>query len=345
MPHAGGKRITEISCIIAKIWRMVLLAALSLCLISCGRWGADTRVILTTGVHGDDVFRIDDSVCTKQEMLVYLLNAGRQYRQSLGGTEDEIKEYCLALVSQIKAMNLMAPTLGITLDDTDKEHAAAAATAYMAALSPEEVQALNQISENELEELYLELALAGKVYAYTIRDVNPEISDDEARTVTVEQIFVAKERPAGEQNGGETAAKERIEDAQARLAGGEDFTMLAGVYNEAPGDRVSFGRGETGDIPEEVAFNLETGEVSEIIETDKGFYLLRSVSSFDREQTRANKEVILEERRKQAFAGVYNAFAADLPVELNEELWAEMTVPDAEGQASYWTYYDLFFGE
>ena len=310
---------------------------LSLFLMSCERLGADTRVILTTGVHGNDVFRISDSVCKKQEMLVYLMNAGKQYRSSPGDTDDEIKEYCLALVSQIKAMNRMAVSLEISLDDADREHAAAAGAAYMAELTPEEIRALEDITEKELETLYLELALADKVYAYTIREVNPEISDDEARTVTVEQIFVSKSRTEG-------GAKERIEEAKSRVDDGEDFAMLTGVYNEAQADRVSFGRGETGDIPEEAAFDLETGEVSDIIETDAGYYLLRSVSSFDREQTRANKEVILENRRKEAFASMYNEFAKDLPVELNEALWEEMTVPESNGQADYWKYYDLFFG-
>ena len=38
--------------------------------------------------------------------------------------------------------------------------------------------------------MYEEYALAGKVYEYLIADINPEISDDEARTITVQDILI-----------------------------------------------------------------------------------------------------------------------------------------------------------
>lgn len=38
--------------------------------------------------------------------------------------------------------------------------------------------------------MYEEYSLAQKVYEYLIADINPEISDDEARTITVQHILV-----------------------------------------------------------------------------------------------------------------------------------------------------------
>ena len=35
-----------------------------------------------------------------------------------------------------------------------------------------------QVKEEDIENLYLEYALADKVYRYIIKDINPEISDD-----------------------------------------------------------------------------------------------------------------------------------------------------------------------
>ena len=46
------------------------------------------------------------------------------------------------------------------------------------------------ISRKTVSDLYTEFALAEKVYQYTIKDINPEISDDEARTITVEHILI-----------------------------------------------------------------------------------------------------------------------------------------------------------
>ena len=39
--------------------------------------------------------------------------------------------------------------------------------------------------------MYGEYALAAKVYRQIVENVNPEISDDEARTITVEAIRVS----------------------------------------------------------------------------------------------------------------------------------------------------------
>lgn len=41
-----------------------------------------------------------------------------------------------------------------------------------------------------MENLYREYAMADKVYQLIIQDINPEISDDEARKITVQQIFL-----------------------------------------------------------------------------------------------------------------------------------------------------------
>ena len=42
--------------------------------------------------------------------------------------------------------------------------------------------------------------------------------------------------------------------------------------------------------------------------------------------TDANKQVILERRRKEAFDDVYEAFVETLPSEFNEELWKNITL-------------------
>ena len=40
-----------------------------------------------------------------------------------------------------------------------------------------------------IESMYRDYALADKVYRQIISDINPEISDDEARTITVQHIL------------------------------------------------------------------------------------------------------------------------------------------------------------
>ena len=330
-------------------FRAALLLLLATLLCGCGK-GTRTRLIFHSGLAADEVFRIDNLVCTKQEMLVYLANADNQYAKSLGALQagmpdgesdafsDVIRESTLALASQIKAMRLLADDMGVTYEEGDTDRAAAAAGAYYASLTEADLQVLDGVTQDTIRAMYLDVALANRVYAYTIRDVNPEISDDEARTITVEQIVVYKGTDA-------EAAREKIAEAAERIAAGEDFANVLPDYNEADTARVSFGYGMGGGIPEEEAFALNTGETGGILETEEACYLLRCVSSFDREKTRANKALIVEQRRHEAFGTVYDAFIADLPVQLNEKAWDALEIPKNSGSTTtqFWKIYDEFF--
>ena len=76
---------------------------------------------------------------------------------------------------------------------------------------------------------------------------------------------------------------------------------------------------------EENAFNLSNGQISEVIETEDGYVILKCISTFDKAETDANKLKIVEEKRKEVFGEQYNAFVEPLTRHLNQKLWAEIS--------------------
>ena len=75
-------------------------------------------------------------------------------------------------------------------------------------------------------------------------------------------------------------AQELIETIQAELANGADFAELAAEHSDCPSGASGGGLGEfsRGDmVPEfdEVVFNLQPGEDSDVVETAFGFHLIR----------------------------------------------------------------------
>ena len=285
-------------------------------------------------------------------MLVYLVNAAKRYDAIFQGTDPEafafdetggltetIRESTLALAGQIKAMQLLAEETGILPEAEELEKCAACAAAYYATLTEADLIALDHVSQETIRAMYEEILVATRVYEYAVRDVNPEISDDEARTITVEVLRIGKrDNPA--------SALALAQEAQKMLEDGEDFAAVQPLYNESETERLTFGTGETEDFPEEEAFSLETGEVSGILETESSYYILRCVSAFDRQATRANKERIVRMRRNEAFGELYDAFVEGLPVQLNTGAWEALEIPDGEDLTSgFWDTYELFFGE
>jgi len=329
-----------------RVWKYrralaLLTGVLMLVLTACAGDSSGARVIFTTGFGKDDVFRVGDAVCTMPEMMVYLTNTGNQYESVYGPQvwnisregvtlEENIKETVLAKLAQIKTMYLLAGERGVVLDTEEGRRVERAAAEYFNSLNETEKELMG-VEVDTIEQLYREYALADKVYQYIIQDVRPEISDDEARTITVQHILLRTYTTDGA--GGKVAYTEKVKETiyekacevrQMAVAEGTDFADLASRYSEDSTVVYSFRKGQMEAAFEEAAFSLETGEISQVVETAAGYHIIKCISTFDREQTDLNKLVIVEERRREIFGQEYDAFVETLARQLNTKLWDEV---------------------
>lgn len=339
-----------------RIW-MGYMLLLMLSLSACG-----SRVVFTEGLGRDEVFRISDSVCTLPEMMVYLTNTQNQYESvygaqiwdvSLNGVtlEENVKENVLAKLAQIKTMYLLAQDRKIELDESESRRVELAAGEYFNSLNETEKELMG-VKFDTIVQLYREYAMADKVYRHIIQDVNPEISDDEARTITVQHILLYTYTTDGAGNridySDEVKAgvyEEAREIRRRAVEEGEDFLDLATRYSEDSTITYSFGKGEMDAAFEAAAFMLETGEVSEVVETDVGYHIIKCISTFDREQTDLNKLQIVEERRREVFGQEYDAFVEQLVRQINTKLWEEIALlHDAQvDTADFFEIYQKYF--
>lgn len=304
----------------------------------CGGKETDTKVILYTGFKKDEVFRIETMSCMLPEVMVYLTNTQDQYENAFGSQiwqtnlgdvslEDNIKETVLAQLAQIKTMNLLAQRHGVQLDEEELALTEEAADTYYSSLNQTEREVM-QVDREVIAQLYAEFALANKVYEYIIKDINPEISDDEARTITVQHILIrtyVQDGTGKKIEFSDKDKKEAYERAKEILAlareEGADFEELVLNYSEGDKSNYSFGKGETDPAFEEAAFNLGKGEISDIIETRYGYHIIKCINTFNREETDANKIKIVEKRKEEVFGQEYDAFVSTLTRTINQSLW------------------------
>ncbi len=337
------KRLTRIAAIAAAL--MVSISGCAPAQI------LDRRIVFTTGFDDGVVFRIEDVSCTLTEALVYLVNTQKGYEKTFGsdiweketdaGTvEERLKESVLAKVAQIKVMNLLALENGIALTEEEHDLAARAATEYYESLSDADKKAMNDVTLEDVTGIMEEQALANKLYDYIIRDINPEISDDEARTITVEQILIktytlngaGQKVPFSDRE--KNAAYNRAREILKKIWADESFEELMAEYNEADEGTISFGKGGMESVYETAAFNLGTDEVSEIIETSEGYVIIKCISTFNREETEANKVKIVDKRKREVFGAQYDAFVATLTKQLNKKLWDSVTLNEDQQVSS-----------
>ena len=324
--------------------------------------GFGTKVVLTTGFEKDEIFRIETSSCKLPELMVYLTTIQNRYENVYGkeiwGTiadgvtlEENVKNIALAQIAQIKTMNLMAEKYEVKLSDEEEARAENAAKAYYGTLGEREVELLG-VTEKTIRSLYKEFARAEKMYQYTIKDINPEISDDEARTITVQHILIKTYALDGTGKKIEYTeeakqdAYKRAREAMELAKEGEDFDALIRRYSEDDKATYSFGKGEMEESFETAAFNLGTGEISDVVETEFGYHIIKCINTFDREETDANKIKIVEQRREEAFGQEYDAYMETLTRNLNEELWNTVNFihdEDVKTQ-NFFEVYSQYFG-
>ena len=331
-----------------------ILLLISILLPACGSEGSGIRVVFTTGLGKNEVFRIGGGVCTVPEIMVYLTNSQNQYESVYGAEvwnvsrdginlEENVKETVLAKIAQIKTMYLLAQDRGVVLDEGESRRVEKAAGEYFNSLSDKEKE-LMEVSQGTIEQLYREYALADKIYRYIIQDVNPEISDDEARTITVQHILFRTHAAGGAADSDmlkHQAYEKAFEVRRLAVEEGEDFVDLASRYSEDSTITYSFGKGEMEAAFEEAAFSLETEEVSQIVETEAGYHIIKCISTFDREQTDLNKMTIVEERRREVFGQEYNAFVETLPRQLNRKLWDQIALL-RDSEVSTMEFFDIY---
>lgn len=307
-----------------KGWKTLVLAGVLL-VAAIGTGGCrfgKTEVVLTSEFTGNEVFRIGDKTCSLASAKVLLTNYQNLYGYAYGidlwehdfgehSLEDYIKELTLSQLAQIMSMDFLAEQQEIALTEEELAQVEKAAKEYYKSLTKEEISYMG-VNQECIKELYRQYGLANKLYTHLTIGISDEVSDDDARVMEAMQIFVT--------------TKEDANAVSSGLKQGTDFLTLSGTYNEAPKAVLTFGRGEMPKEVEAVAFNLEPDEVSKEIETEEGFYFIKCINNYNQELTDANKQTILERRRKEAFDDVYDAFVNTLPSELNEELWDSVEI-------------------
>lgn len=322
-----------------RCWRGIAAGlVMMLCVTGCSREALSKDIVFTTGLTEKEVFKIGGMPCTVGEARLLLVNVKNQYEEAFGeeiwdqeiegqAFQTYVKDMVKNQLAQLTCMVLYAGEEGITLSAEERELLGKAAEEYYQSLTAEEQELLGA-SQADVQRLYENLSVAERLYDTLTQDVEDEISDAEAKVIVVAHIFKDCTGASAE----ERAEKKReLEALQEQLfTQGADFTYLAEEHSDDPKIEYAFGRGEMEQSFEAAAFSLETGELSQIIETADGWHLIKCISDYDEERTRQNKEALLRKRKQEAFDREYAGYIKGLLSEFNQNAWGKISFEDLE---------------
>lgn len=238
------------------------------------------------------------------------------------------KEELVKEIAQVKIICQQAREEGYSLSEQETNEACVMAGKYVENL-PAEAKDYNLIRPL-VEKIYLEHALAKKMYDVVAGTVDTMIPDDEARQMTVSYIKILTKGTdrngievnlsAEQKKSAHRRAKELLKNAEKK----ENFSAYAAENSDDLETTLTFSKTTGPKDLVDVAFSLKDGECSSLIETDTGYYILYCEKAYDEEKTMEYKEKVIKERENKAFREAYDSWKQNYKILVSETLLSEI---------------------
>lgn len=312
---------------------LLILCMLFPLIMGCGK----KDIAFTTGLSRKEIMKIDGQSFSVDEANVILLNLQREYEGLFGSDgyskkisdktlEEYIKNQAVEQMSQIEGLSVMAEKQGIVLSNDQKENVSKACDDYMGNIDESVAKELG-ITKEAVKSIYNKYCLANCYYQSKIESIDSEISDDEARIISIQYMFFSTKKTDENGNSVDVSTEEmneinsKIMSALERINSGENFEKVAIDVSDDTTVSIDIARGEWDEAAEKAAFALTNEQVSDLVQGEKGIYIIKCISNYDEEKTLINKQKIYKENCENLLNDEYNHFMSGVLTEFNDDLW------------------------
>lgn len=245
--------------------------------------------------------------------------------------QDNLKEGVMTAMQTMYTLQKHMGDYGVEITDEEKSSIADAASQFIASNEKDALEALG--ATQEIVEEYLTLVtIQTKMRAAIILDADTDVSDEEAKTGTYSYVRVSKTTYTDEEGNSAEYTEEQLNELSETLAdmaaGAKTDTLEAAA--ESCGYTVSTGTftqdGETLDAAVLDALKgLEEGEVSDVIDTDANYYVLRLDLETDPDATEQNRQTIITQRQDDYYNDILSAWEEEHEWVVDEKVWSSVT--------------------
>lgn len=325
-----------------KKYLKIYLCILLVMVMSFSISGCNGKVYFTTGFNKDELIKVSGEVVPMSLGKLILAVEKERYTSGLGeeiwklqisgeSLWEKLKQNVKIHLSELKTISMLAQQKNILLSTSENEKIDKAAWEFYNGLSEEERMSLG-VTKEDIKTLYKYFRVSEKLYELTTNGVTVEISDEEARVIKVWYCFVKKyyydedNRKILLDTKGIEAARSKICEASEKINAGTDFSLIVKEYSDDVVYEYEFGRGELEQNFENTAFSLENGEISDIVENEDGFYIIKCISSYEELKTEENKNDLLKNYKNKAFRDMYETFMVDQTYEYNDKEYDNINI-------------------
>lgn len=321
-----------------------LLMAVSLLMTGCGGSGKKESTRLEQGSFSGSsiVMKIGDTSVRYSEVRAYCYFLKCQYEGNFGSElwdyplsdeetiGDQAKQEVVSMITQLKIISAAAEEEDIELSAEEEDSALQYANNLMDKASKKDKREYF-LNVQELSEIYQENILAEKMFYIATEDAPEDISDEESRQIAIQYLQVMTE--GTDRNGTEIAmdeetkkqAENRARELRRQAADAESFLEFAEQNSDAGQVELTIGQDSESleKTAVDAAFTLKTGELSQVITGEEGYYIIYCVNDYDEEATYQRKEEIIQERQTSLFMSRYSDWMKNKNVDISESFWDE----------------------
>ena len=245
--------------------------------------------------------------------------------------EDSVKNNALDTLKTMYVLETHMDEYNVEYTSDDEAAVAEAAQAFVDANDGEALSASAGNIENVKEVLKL-ITIQRKMYNAMIEDADTEVLDDEAAQKSMSYAFFSFETTDDSGNkttlddDGKVALKETAMNFQTEAANGtktfEECAEKAGVEAQT----ATFDSDTTSPSTDliKAADVLGEGQVTDVIETDSGYYVAQVTSMLDREATDAKKTSIISERQQTLYSDLCKEWVEAADITVHENVWKKL---------------------
>ncbi len=293
--------------------------------------GCDQKIVITTGFKEGELVKMSGQIVELDEALILILGSKASYDKGLNEEFWTIEydgksmtEYLLEKVKEelinINMLAMFAESKNISLSKEEQNNIKTAVEIYMSS-TDEKIRNNYDIDYDQVKNLMEKIVLSQKVYDEIVNDYNVEISDEEARVMYVNYIYMDADNEK---------AKDIANEILNKVNSGNDLKTVSESYDYASYAEEYISRNDFEKETSDVIFKLKTSEVSSILEEDGRLYIIKCINHYDETMTNANKNILIEDKKTEEFNKEYVPFEKGIDVEFNSELWETIDLSKAK---------------
>lgn len=244
--------------------------------------------------------------------------------------QDNVKDSVMQSMFDMYTLEAHMVEYDVELTDAEKTAIADTASAFLAANDDKALEALGADEETVVQ--YLTLAtIQSKMHAAIIAEADTNVSDEEANTSTYSYVRISNTTYT-DANGNSVEYTEEELTELAATVGLFDTEAKAGTLEDAAekyGYTVSTGTftADNDTLDEAVLTalkGLEEGEVSDVIDTESAYYVLRLDAKTDAEETEKTRQNLISQRQSDHYSEVLEGWEAEHTWTVKEKVWEKV---------------------